>query len=63
MTPEEIKKVKVELLWELIEEWQMEREPHIDINDPALSYNDVEISLYDKLAKIDSSVNLNNNKQ
>ncbi len=45
MTSEEIKKVKIELLWELIEEWQMEREPHIDI----------EISLYEKLEKIDPS--------
>lgn len=55
MTPEEIKKVKIELLWELIEEWQMERDPHIDINESVLSYNDIEVSLYEKLEKIDPS--------
>ena len=53
---EEIKKVKIDLLWELIEDWQLARELDIDINETSLSYNDIEVSLYDKLEEIDPSI-------
>lgn len=55
MTPEEIKKIKLDLLWELIEEWQCARDGEEDINEPKFSFNDIEISFYDKIEKIDPS--------
>lgn len=34
MTPEEEKQIKLDLLWELIEEWQLAREENGGINEP-----------------------------
>lgn len=58
MTPEEVKKVKIELLWELIEEFQdYRREEGCDIDETVLTYNDVETSLYEKMEEIDPEKN------
>ena len=54
MTPEEIKKIKIDLLWKVIEHFQSER-----IKAVVLSYNDVELFLYQMLEEIDpGSTNL-----
>lgn len=60
MTPEEEKKVKISLLWELIEDWQLAREVGDDIHVPKFSFNDIEISFYDKMEEIDPTPPPNN---
>lgn len=47
------KEAKIELLWELIEEWQDARDNGEDIHAPKFSFNDIEVDLYEWLEKID----------
>ena len=47
------KKIKLKLLWELIEDWQDARDENEDINEEKFSFNDIEISFYDKMEQID----------
>lgn len=53
MTPEEIKKVKIDLLWELIQDWQDAREKAENIHTPKFSFNDIEVELYNKMQQIE----------
>lgn len=55
MIPEEEKQIKIALLWELIEDWQLAREEGDDVSEPKFSFNDIEISFYDKMDEIDPS--------
>lgn len=58
MTPEEVRKTKIDLLWELIEEFQDARkEEGCDIDESVLTYNDVEIALYEKMEEINPDKN------
>jgi hypothetical protein len=50
--PEE-RRIKVALIWEMIEDWQMSRESDEDINEPKFSYQDIEMELYEWLEKVD----------
>lgn len=47
-----IKKAKVSLIWQMIEEWQDARSGE-DIHAPLVSYNEIEADLYEWLEKID----------
>lgn len=58
MTPEEVKKVKINLLWELIQDFQGYRlEEGCDIDEVVLTYNDVEIAFYEKMDEIEPPKN------
>ncbi len=56
-----IKKAKIAFVWELITHWQdIRKEDNIDennINDLAVSYNDIESDLYEWLEKLDPKEN------
>ncbi len=62
MTPEEKKKVELDLIWKLIETFQEARindDDCIDTDtwsDDVLSYNDVECFLYEELERIDKQI-------
>ena len=53
MSPEEVKKIKISLLWELIEDWQSAREQGEDIHQPKFSFNDIEVEFYNKMQDIE----------
>lgn len=55
MEQEQIKKIKIDLLWELIEDWQCARDKGEDIHAPKFSFNDIECSFYEKMQEIDPS--------
>lgn len=54
MTPEEVKKVKIDLLWELIESWQDARDEHSGeyLHEPRFSFQDIECDFYEKMKEI-----------
>lgn len=57
MTPEEAKKVKIDLLWELIESYQSARDGASDeyLSAPRFSFIDVENDFYEKMEEIEKA--------
>lgn len=53
MDQQQINKIKMDFLWELIEDWQSARDKNEDIHAPKFSFNDIECSFYEKMNEID----------
>ena len=57
MTPKEVKKIKIDLLWELINSYQDARDGTSDqyLSQPRFSFIDVENDFYEKMEEIEKS--------